>query len=69
MKMEIGLDIQCTSEEILMQIDVLVVGIGRWGSNHLQTLFKLQKNDVIGQLFAWDISQKNKDILLFNVKG
>jgi len=59
--MEIGLDLQCTSEAILMPIDVLVVGIGRWGSNHLQTLSKLQKNGVIGQLFAWDISQKNKD--------
>ena len=44
-----------------MPIDVLVVGIGRWGSNHLQTLSNLQKNGIIGQLFAWDISQKNKD--------
>ena len=61
MKTETGLDLQCMSEAIFMPIDVLVVGIGRWGINHLETLSKMQKNDVIGQLFAWDISQKNKD--------
>ena len=59
--MEIGLGLQCTSEAILMPIDVLVVGIGRWGSNHLQALSKIQKRGIIGQLFAWDISQKNRD--------
>jgi UDP-N-acetylglucosamine 3-dehydrogenase len=59
--MEIGLGLQCTSEAILMPVDVLVVGIGRWGSNHLQALSKIQKRGIIGQLFAWDISQKNRD--------
>jgi len=59
--MEIGLDLQCMSEVIFMPLDVLIVGIGRWGSNHLETLSKLQRKGIIGQLFAWDISQKNKD--------
>ena len=58
--METGLDLHCTSEAILMPIDVLVVGIGRWGSNHLKTLSKLQKNGTIGKLFAWDTSPKNR---------
>jgi len=49
------------SEVIFMPLDVLVVGIGRWGSNHLQALSKIQKRGIIGQLFAWDISQKNRD--------
>ena len=61
MKMEIGSDLQCMSEAILMPIDVLFVGTGCGGSNHLKTLSKLQKNGIIGQLFAWDISQKNRD--------
>jgi UDP-N-acetylglucosamine 3-dehydrogenase len=43
-------------------IDVLVVGIGRWGERHLATLKEMQDDGEIGKLYAYDIDESRREI-------
>ena len=42
-------------------IDVLVVGIGRWGERHLATLKEMQDDGEIGKLYAYDIDESRRE--------
>lgn len=44
-------------------IDVLVVGIGRWGERHLATLKEMQDDGEIGKLYAYDIDYTRKEVV------
>ena len=35
-------------------LDVLVVGVGRWGERHLATLKEMQDDEEIGKLYTFD---------------
>ena len=42
-------------------LDVLVVGVGRWGERHLATLKEMQDDEEIGKLYAFDIDDSRKE--------
>ena len=44
-------------------IDVLVVGVGRWGFRHLSTLKEMQNLGEIGELRAYDIDLSKREIV------
>ena len=47
----------------MTSIDVLVVGVGRWGLRHLKSLKELQNAGEIGDLLAYDIDNSKRQIV------
>ncbi len=47
----------------MTSIDVLVVGVGRWGLRHLKSLKELQDAGEIGDLLAYDIDNSKRQIV------
>jgi len=52
-----------------MEFNVGVVGCGRWGSQHIDTLLKLQTQGIVGKLFVCDINPLRLEKFLGKVDG
>ena len=47
----------------MLPLDILVVGVGRWGKRHLAALKELQRKGLVDGLFAYDIDESRRKVV------